>query len=238
MMEKKKPLGWGSLACRAGRPATSAIFALLVAVVLGASGCSASGGDDRQATVTVTAPTEAARDTTETTDTTGATDQTDTTGAATEGEDEQPEGMSTVLAKASSNVPSSGSGLGEPPTAARLEINDLRRTSGNVVTLTFTLINDGTRTIDRQFAFSDQEDYNSFNQIYLTDEAHQRKYLTVADQNGDCLCSRDLGDGSPGIVPGTRGQYFAKFPAPPANVNSITVVFPHFGPIEDVPIAK
>ncbi|MDQ2724182.1 MAG: hypothetical protein M3Y36_01605 [Actinomycetota bacterium] len=121
--------------------------------------------------------------------------------------------------------------------SVQVAINDLRRTSTGVVTMLFTLGNDGTGTVDREFAFSDSDDYNSFNLVYLLDEAGQKKYLTLQDSKKACVCSRDLSDESPGVAPGTRGQYFVKFPAPPDTVTSIEVVFPG-GPPTTVPISK
>jgi hypothetical protein len=56
----------------------------------------------------------------------------------------------------------------------------------------------------------------------------------VRDAEGKCLSSRGLGK----IEPGSRMNLWAKFPAPPDSVEKITVVIPHFIPMDDVPISK
>jgi len=56
----------------------------------------------------------------------------------------------------------------------------------------------------------------------------------VRDTAGTCVCSRDIGN----ISAGSQLLLWAKFPAPPDDVQKITVVFPHFPPIEDVPITR
>jgi hypothetical protein len=41
-----------------------------------------------------------------------------------------------------------------------------------------------------------------------------------------------------GIPPGGRVNLWAKFPAPPDDVNQITVVVPKFQPMDDVPLSR
>jgi hypothetical protein len=38
------------------------------------------------------------------------------------------------------------------------------------------------------------------------------------------------------VAPGASVNLWAKFPAPPAGVNAVTVVVPHFIPMDDVPV--
>ena len=68
----------------------------------------------------------------------------------------------------------------------------------------------------------------------MIDAVGKKKYFVVRDTEGACLCSRDLSD----IKPRNRANLFAKFPAPPEDVQKITVVIPHFIPMDDVPISR
>jgi hypothetical protein len=66
------------------------------------------------------------------------------------------------------------------------------------------------------------------------DSAGKKKYFVVRDTENHCLCSRDVKD----LSPGARTNLWAKFPAPPDDVQKISVVIPHFGPIDDAPISR
>ena len=60
------------------------------------------------------------------------------------------------------------------------------------------------------------------------------KIVIIDDEKRMCVCSRGLKD----IEPNKSVAVWARFPAPPENVEKVTIVVPHFLPIDDVPISK
>jgi hypothetical protein len=70
--------------------------------------------------------------------------------------------------------------------------------------------------------------------VNLIDGVGKKKYFVVRDTEGACLCSRGLSS----LASKSRANLWVKFPAPPADVSKITVVVPHFTPMEDVSISQ
>jgi hypothetical protein len=126
---------------------------------------------------------------------------------------------------------------GETP-GVRVEVVELKRVSGGTLNLKFVLINDGEKTMDFGYALGDSSnssiDYNSIGGVHLIDGVGKKKYFVIRDSERKCLCSQGL----KGVVPKSRMNLWAKFPAPPDNVEKITVVIPHFIPMDDVPISR
>lgn len=118
----------------------------------------------------------------------------------------------------------------------RVEVVELKRTSGDTVNLKFTMINDSDKDMSFSYDFGEgsTSDISTVAGAHLIDAAGKKKYFVVRDTEGACLCSRDLDS----IKPKTRANLFAKFPAPPDDVQKITVVIPHFTPMDDVPISR
>jgi hypothetical protein len=150
-------------------------------------------------------------------------------------EAEPPAPASTPAAKTPSVIATTD---GEYPDI-RVEVTELKRTSGNTVTLKFTIINDSSEDMNFSYDFGEAGqyetgDFNSIGGVNLVDAAGKKKYLVLRDSNGKCVCSRDLKS----IKPGGRAKLYAKFPAPPEEVEKITIEIPHFIPMDDVPISK
>lgn len=124
---------------------------------------------------------------------------------------------------------------GEKP-GIRVEVTELKRTSGDTVNLKFAMINDSDKDMGFGYDFGEgsTSDIGTIAGVHLIDAAGKKKYFVVRDSEGACLCSRGLAD----IKPKTRANLFAKFPAPPGDVQKITVVIPHFTPMDDVPISQ
>ncbi len=116
----------------------------------------------------------------------------------------------------------------------RVEVVELKRTSGDTVSLKFAMINDSDQDMGFGYDFGEGSttDIGTIAGTHLIDAAGKKKYFVVRDSEGACLCSRGLKS----IQPKTRANLFAKFPAPPADVQTITVVIPHFIPMDDVQI--
>ena len=120
-------------------------------------------------------------------------------------------------------------------TGTRVVIDDLKR-GGGTLTLKFTLSNNSNDYVNTGGRFK-TDGYNdnggrSFSGITLIDGVSKKKYFEVADSDHNCVCSEHVDD----IKPKTQTSLWAKFPAPPDNIQKITVVIPHFIPVDDVPI--
>ena len=122
---------------------------------------------------------------------------------------------------------------------ARIEITELKRTSGGTVNLKFVITNNGTEP----FGFAPQylgdsqvsnDHYRDVSGIHLLDPVNKKKYFVVTDAEKRCVCSKDVAD----VHPGAKVNLWAKFPAPPPEVTKVTIEIPHFAPIDDAPIAQ
>lgn len=67
---------------------------------------------------------------------------------------------------------------------------------------------------------------------YLLDETNQKKYFPLKDAKGECICNAV----SAHIKSNMSSTSWFKFPAPPQEVEEISIVFPISAPFEDVPI--
>jgi hypothetical protein len=125
---------------------------------------------------------------------------------------------------------------GEAP-GLSLEVRQLKVSNGTVL-LTFVIKNDGDTAFSpdalHDMAATKEPDFHSISGIYLVDGANKKKYLVMYDTANQCLCSR----GSQNINPKSSANLWAKFPAPPDNVQKIGIQVPHFLPIEDVPLSR
>jgi hypothetical protein len=131
-------------------------------------------------------------------------------------------------AASSSALPST---QGELP-GLTLTIQELKRSS-TALTLKFVLQSKGGMGFGYDFGEGTQE-FSSVGGIHLIDAANKKKYFVVRDADGTCVCSHNIAN----IAAGSQSVLWAKFPAPPEDVQKITVEIPHFPPIEDVPITR
>ena len=131
--------------------------------------------------------------------------------------------------------PALASADGENP-GARVEVQELKRVSGGTVMLRFTMINDGDKTLNVGYDFGagSTSDFGTVGGVHLIEPVGKKKYLVVRDSENKCDCSRGVKD----VAAKSRANLWARFPAPPDNVEKIGVVIPHFSPIDDVPLSK
>ena len=117
----------------------------------------------------------------------------------------------------------------------RIEVTELKRTSGGTLTLRFTIVNDSTTTLDVQAVQSmlDMSRGYTVSNVHLIDPAGRKKYFTAKDAEGKCVCSIFSF-----VKPGERFNHWAKFAAPPDDVQKLSVVIPPFAPADDVPISR
>lgn len=118
----------------------------------------------------------------------------------------------------------------------RLDVKGLKRGGDGTVMLRFTVFNDGDKALNlNDLMKADRTDeWHSVDGVYLLDSAGKKKYLVIRDSDQHCLCSREL----PDLPAKSSGNYWAKFPAPPDNVEKVGIVVPHFIPMDDVALGK
>jgi len=129
-----------------------------------------------------------------------------------------------ALASASTNWP-----------GVELDLMSVER-KGNVLTVKWAVTNGGEERQSVSFGLTAKAT------TYLVDEENGTKYYALTDQDGNALASEhDYIDGDTwGITdtlePGSTARYWAKFPAPPPEVKTLTVLFDRTEPFEEVPI--
>lgn len=120
----------------------------------------------------------------------------------------------------------------------RAEVTELKRTSGGTVSLKFAMINDSDKPVSFGYAFVDPAhenvDFGGIGGLHLIDPVGKKKYFVARDSENKCVCSQKVHD----IPKGSRANLWAKFPAPPDDVQRISIVVPHFSPMDDVPLSR
>jgi hypothetical protein len=129
-----------------------------------------------------------------------------------------------------------GKADGDEP-GTRIEVTTLKRVSGNQLMLQFEMINASSKPIGFGYNFiipaapSDMtRDDSTIAGIYLLDGT--TKIAVARDLKGICVCSLNQRP----VAPTSRRPLWARFPAPPDATTKLTVVLPHFQPVDDVPI--
>ncbi len=137
--------------------------------------------------------------------------------------------------QAAASKPALATSDGETP-GARVEVQELKRVSGGTVMLRFTMINDGDKTLNVGYDFGagSTSDIGTVAGVHLIEPVGKKKYLVVRDSENKCDCSRGVKD----IAAKSRANLWARFPAPPDNVEKIGIVIPHFSPMDDVPYQR
>jgi len=152
-----------------------------------------------------------------------------------------PTPATTSSATTSAAAPAAPAGIasadGETP-GAKAVVTELKRTSGGTVSLKLTLVNGSSKRLGFGYDFADKDheirDHATVGGIQLIDEANKKKYFVVRDTEGKCVCSSGMHD----LAAGESVNVWARFPAPPDDVQKISVVVPHFSPMDDVPLSK
>ncbi len=100
----------------------------------------------------------------------------------------------------------------------RIDVQELKRQSGGTVMLRFTAVNDSDQEVPN-YLFQATEGSHSVDGVYLIDFAGKKKYEVVRDADKHCICSQNL----PPLKPKSSLNLWAKFPAPPDNVDKIGI---------------
>ena len=142
-----------------------------------------------------------------------------------------------AAAPAAAGPPAIASADGEA-SGVRAEVTEFKRTSGGTVSLKLRMINDSDKEVSFGYNFIDPAhsiaDYGGVGGIHLIDPVGRKKYFVARDTDDKCVCSQKVAD----IPKGGRTNVWAKFPSPPDGVAQLTVVIPHFSPMDDVPLSR
>jgi hypothetical protein len=116
----------------------------------------------------------------------------------------------------------------------RAEAIDLERDGTGGVTLTLKITNDGDKQADLacELRASGAETCGQITGVYLVDGVNRKRYLVMRDSDGKCICTDTLGD----VDPKSDVTVWAKFAAPPDDVDKMTVIVPLFLPLDGVPV--
>lgn len=124
---------------------------------------------------------------------------------------------------------------GETP-GVTATIRELTRSSGGTVSLKLVITNGSDKNVATGYSFvepgNDVRDFNSIGGVHLIDPVGKKKYFVARDSEGKCVCSQGIKD----IPPGASVNVWAKLAAPPAGVQKVSVIVPHFSPMDDVAI--
>lgn len=131
-------------------------------------------------------------------------------------------------------LPAAVVATGELADGEKLEITEVKRTSGDTVTLKLKITNTGSDELNLG-TLGDGDWYNwNLAKVFLLDLPNKKKYFVLRDSEEQPLTSK----GKTKLKPGAQISLWAKFPAPPSGVEKITVEVPSAAPFEDLPIAR
>ncbi|MFF5260650.1 OmpA family protein [Actinomadura viridis] len=163
--------------------------------------------------------------------------------------DEKPSGKPSSSAVPSGSAPTNATPLQSrvmmQNSKVRVDLMGLERTSDKVVVARLRVVNQdggdftfGSTLSSLQQARADGEklDANAVSAISLFDPANSRRHFPLMDGENKCLCTRYLA--APQLQAGHSIELTAAFPAPPANVGKVTVLFPNAAPFTDVPVGN
>ncbi|MGH6945751.1 MAG: hypothetical protein ACREDZ_00335 [Kiloniellales bacterium] len=124
---------------------------------------------------------------------------------------------------------------GESP-GVRLDVTEVKRGSGGTLTVKFTIVNDSSERFGFGYKLGDADykDVSNIGGVHLLDATNKKKYLVMRDSEKKCVCSSKLKD----VEAGKSLNLWAKFPAPPEDVQAVSIVVPGFIPLDDVAISQ
>jgi len=115
---------------------------------------------------------------------------------------------------------------------------EVKRTSGNTVTVRWHYRNKSSRAIRLQHGSGSMDAYRLAREAYLLDAVNRVKYVVLKDSNSQPIAARHPQFGSRVVLaPRQTVVTWAKFQAPPAGVTNMTVNVPGAPPFEDAPLS-
>lgn len=131
----------------------------------------------------------------------------------------------------------------DAPSSVSIEVNALTRSpGGDLVTMDYTIVNS-----DSEERYGVSEDLGesvfaygpgSMSGATLLDASNEVRYFAVANSDDRCICPKSSGgDVVPKYVEPQKSQSTWTSFFVPEEVDSVTVEFPGFQPVEDTPIS-
>jgi len=116
---------------------------------------------------------------------------------------------------------------------------EVKRTTGDSVTIKFRYTNKTTGQKKLDHGGQGLDAWRFAWDAYFVDPATKQKYVTLKDENGYPVAANHQQFGT-GITLAARQvvNTWAKFPAPPPDVEKVTVYLPGAPPFEDVTVTK
>jgi hypothetical protein len=129
--------------------------------------------------------------------------------------------------------------VGEHSTGVEVTLVEVRRTGGDSVTAKWRFRNTQSNEVKvAQGGTSWSAPYELTAESFLIDPVNKKKYLVITDEKRLPLASKHGDWQGVTLKPGQTLSAWAKFPAPPSDVEKVTVTLPGVAPFEDVPVVK
>jgi pyruvate/2-oxoglutarate dehydrogenase complex dihydrolipoamide acyltransferase (E2) component len=129
--------------------------------------------------------------------------------------------------------------VAEHETGAEVTLVEAKRTGGDSVTVKWRYRNATASDVKvAKGGTSWISPYELTAEAFLVDPVNKKKYLVITDAEKLPLASKHGDWQGVTLKPGQTLSAWAKFPAPPADVEQITVSLPGVPPFEDVPVVK
>ena len=116
---------------------------------------------------------------------------------------------------------------------------ELKRTSGDTVTAKWRYTNKDQDAKQLAKSTGGMDPYKLSLESYFIDPANKKKYLVLKDSKGKPIAAAH---GTPfhaiKLDGGKAINTWAKYPAPPAGVEKVSLYIPGVAPFEDVPLSK
>lgn len=127
----------------------------------------------------------------------------------------------------------------EHETGVEVTLVEAKRTGGDSLTVKWRYRNTTPKDVKiSKGGTSWLDTYQLTADAFLIDAANKKKYLVITDAENYPLASKHGDWQGVTLAPGQTLSAWAKFPAPPADVEKISVTLAGVSPFEDVPIAK
>ncbi|MFE9362911.1 hypothetical protein ACFYNN_08780 [Streptomyces sp. NPDC006978] len=112
------------------------------------------------------------------------------------------------------------------PGSIELVVNSVERDAGGFVTVKGSVTNGSKQQFGAQGWQGDEQEMvgngASVAGASLVDQAGKKRYLTLRDTDGRCLCTKF----TTGIAPGATSPFFVQFPAPPQSTTEVDFQIP------------
>ncbi|MET8712343.1 hypothetical protein ABZV52_04205 [Streptomyces sp. NPDC004735] len=112
------------------------------------------------------------------------------------------------------------------PGDIELVVNSAQRNAGGFITVKGSVTNGSKQQFGAQGWQGDEQEMvgngASVAGASLVDQAGKKRYLTLRDTDGRCLCTKF----TTGIAPGATAPFFAQFPAPPQSTTEVDFQIP------------